>query len=131
MRLLLDTQVVLWLGEGEAERRVPDPVLQEVRGGLPDVLLSAVVLWEVAIEVSVGKLRVRPDFREHVMSFGFVPLPVTDAHAWAVRELPFHHRDPFDRLLVAQAQTEGATLVSADPVMRRYGVPVLWDGEDG
>ncbi|MEV4421164.1 type II toxin-antitoxin system VapC family toxin [Patulibacter sp. NPDC049589] len=126
MRFLLDTQVVVWLFD-DAPPRLPPAVATLIREPSADVLLSAVVLWEIAIESSLGKLTVRPDFREHVASFDFAPLPVTDVHAWAVRDLPLHHRDPFDRLLVAQAQVEGATLVSAAPAMQRYDVPVLWD----
>lgn len=124
MTLLLDTQVVLWLADDAADR-VPANVIERVSDSAC-VLLSAVVWWEIAIKVSLGKLKIRRDLRDHVAAFGLVPLPITDAHAWSVGALPPHHRDPFDRLLVAQATVEGATLVTADAVMARYDVPVLW-----
>ncbi len=124
MKLLLDTHVLLWLSE--ASPQVPEDVLAEVRDPDAEVLLSAVVLWEIAIKAAKGRLKADLDFKDRADRFGFVPLPATAGHAWVVRDLPSHHRDPFDRLLVAQAQVEGATLVTADAVMRQYDVPVLW-----
>lgn len=90
------------------------------------MLVSAVAVWEAAIKSALGKLRVPDDLPRRLDAFDFERLPVTEAHAWAVRALPDVHRDPFDRLLVAQALCENATVVSADPVFDDYGVPRLW-----
>jgi PIN domain nuclease of toxin-antitoxin system len=92
--------------------------------------MSTVNVWEISIKSSLGKLPMPPDgprrLRAVADSTRFAVLPVTVEHAFAVRDLPWHHRDPFDRLLVAQARTEGMTLVSDDEVLSRYGVDVLW-----
>lgn len=125
MKLLLDTHVVLWLGDATAV--IPAGVREAVGVADGEILLSAVVIWEVAIKSALGKLKAPDDFPRRVTEYGFVPLPVAAEHAWGVRALPPRHGDPFDRLLIAQARAEGATLVSADAVMRRYDVPVLWD----
>lgn len=90
------------------------------------VFVSAVCVWEAAIKSALGKLRVPDDLPNRLDEFAFERLPVTDAHAWAVRRLPPVHHDPFDRLLVAQAVCERATLVSADPVFDAYGVRRIW-----
>lgn len=91
-----------------------------------DVLLSAAVVWEVAVKRSLGKL-VAPDaFAGLLLDAGAAALPITVEHAQAVDSLPWHHRDPFDRILVAQAMLEGAVVVSADPAVRAYGVEVDW-----
>lgn len=90
------------------------------------VLVSAVCVWEAAIKSALGKLRVPDNLPERLDEFAFERLPVTDVHAWAVRALPPIHNDPFDRLLVAQAVSERATIVSADPVFDAYAVTRLW-----
>jgi PIN domain nuclease of toxin-antitoxin system len=90
------------------------------------VLLSAAVVWEVEIKRAAGKLKT-PDTIESILTtHGTVPLPITLEHASAVGKLPLHHHDPFDRILVAQAQIENAVLVSADRRLAAYGVPMLW-----
>lgn len=124
MRLLLDTHVVLaWLlGDSDlgaqARRQLEDDSNQ--------LIVSAVVVWEVAIKRALGKLEVPMTFVADVVASDALKLPVTLEHAAGVEHLPHHHRDPFDRLLVAQAQLEGATLVSSDRRLRAYDVPVLW-----
>ena len=90
------------------------------------VLVSAVSVWEAAIKSALGKLRVPDDLPERLEEFAFDRLPVTDVHAWAVRRLPAIHTDPFDRLLVAQALCERATIVSADAVFDAYAVSRVW-----
>ncbi len=94
--------------------------------GTSRVLLSAVVVWEVAIKRSLGKLEAPRDFAATLLGAGAEALPVTLDHARAVEDLPWHHRDPFDRLLVAQALTERAHVVSSDDTLRRYGAEVVW-----
>jgi PIN domain nuclease of toxin-antitoxin system len=91
-----------------------------------DVLLSAAVVWEVAIKRAAGKLRVPDGFTRLVLDAGVDGLPIAIEHAEAAGALPLHHRDPFDRMLVAQAQIEGAAIVSADPALRAYDVRVEW-----
>jgi len=90
------------------------------------VAVSAVSVWEAAIKSALGKLRVPDDLPDRLGEFAFERLPVTDAHAWAVRTLPPIHNDPFDRLLVAQAKCEEAAIVSADTTFDGYGVRRLW-----
>lgn len=90
------------------------------------VLVSAVCVWEAAIKVALGKLRAPDDLPERIEQFAFERLPISDAHAWAVRTLPPVHADPFDRLLVAQAVCERATIVSADPIFADYGLARVW-----
>ncbi len=124
MRLLPDTHALLWL-LGEDERLSPraDRLLSGAGG---DVLLSAGVVWEVAIKRSIGKLDAPDDFARQMLGAGVTPLPITVEHADLAGSLPWHHRDPFDRLLVAQASIEKAVLVSGDPRLRAYGVRVEW-----
>ena len=89
-------------------------------------LLSAAVVWEVAIKRSLGKLDAPEGFAQTLLEAGALAVAVTVAHAEAVAELPWHHRDPFDRILVAQARSEGAVLVSRDDLLASYGVPMVW-----
>ncbi len=84
------------------------------------------MVWEVSIKRSLGKLDAPDAFAQTLLGAGAVALPVTIAHAEAVGALPWHHRDPFDRMLVAQAQLEGLLLVFKDDAVRRYGVPTAW-----
>jgi PIN domain nuclease of toxin-antitoxin system len=83
-------------------------------------------VWEAAIKSALGKLRVPDDLLQRGDEFAFERLAITDVHAWAVRGLPPIHNDPFDRLLVAQAVCERATVVSADPVFDSYAVTRIW-----
>lgn len=90
------------------------------------MLLSAAVVWEVAIKRSVGKLQAPDGFVSTLLGAGVVALPVSLAHAAAVEQLQRHHRDPFDRMLVAQASIEKAAVISRDEVLRPYGVDLVW-----
>jgi PIN domain nuclease of toxin-antitoxin system len=122
--LLPDTHAVLWLLAGDP--RLSDRANELLGARANEVLLSAAVVWEVAIKRSLGKLEAPDDLVPVVVGAGAVPLPVTVEHADAVGSLPWHHRDPFDRVLIAQAQLEGAVLVSADVELRDYGVSIEW-----
>ena len=121
MTLLLDTHVFLWW--------LDDPTLlsrearEAIAQGNNAVYISAAVAWEIAVKQSLGKLEAPDDLEEAMRANRFLPLPLTVAHALAVRNLPPHHRDPFDRILIAQARAEGFTLVSRDPYVPAYGVP--------
>lgn len=99
---------------------------RHLEDGSNRVLLSAAVVWEVSIKRSLGKLEAPDGFAEVLLEGGATPLPIDLPHASMAGDLPWHHRDPFDRLLVAQAIVEGAILVSADDALSRYGVPVVW-----
>ena len=84
------------------------------------------MVWEVAIKRSLGKLDAPDGFARQLLDGGAVALPVSIDHARAVRTMPWHHRDPFDRMLVAQASLEDAVLISNDPRLRPYGMRVAW-----
>lgn len=84
------------------------------------------MVWEVAIKRSLGKLDAPEAFARTLLGAGAAALPVTVAHAEAAGTLPWHHRDPFDRMLIAQARAEGAVLLSGDEALRAYGVPIAW-----
>ncbi|HEU0242137.1 MAG TPA: type II toxin-antitoxin system VapC family toxin [Micromonosporaceae bacterium] len=122
MRLLLDTHVVLWWLADDA--RLTDD-LKHVLDTDPDVYVSAASVWEVVIKQAIGKIRAPVDLAERISDVGFRELPIASRHAVAVSGLPPIHRDPFDRVLVAQAQCEDLTLVTRDVNIRRYDVPTL------
>jgi PIN domain nuclease of toxin-antitoxin system len=118
----LDTHIALW--GITADPTLDDGFLDRLRHD-PDIFLSPVTLWEIAIKQAAGKLEGPPDLAERVRDMGFRELPVTHAHALAAGRLPVHHRDPFDRMLVAQAIVEGLTLVTRDKDIQRYEVQLL------
>lgn len=127
MRLLLDTHVWLWLQV--APERLSERSLAIVSDSSNELLLSAASAWEIAIKHALGKLRLPSPPGEYVPrrleTSGTTALPVELRHALHVATLPAHHRDPFDRLLVAQAQLERLPLISADPQLAAYDVEVL------
>jgi len=122
LRLLLDTHILLWwLAENPklsttARARIAEAEI---------VYVSAATVWEMAIKVSTGKLRAPDDLEKRLQRHGFEQLPVSVNHALGVATLPRHHTDPFDRMLVVQASFESLTLVTADPQLAVYGVPIL------
>jgi len=122
VRLLLDTQVILW-EMGDA-RRV-SPSAEQAIAEADELWTSVLTFAEVGIKTSIGKLAVPPDFRHRIEAAGVSVLPLDVSHGLAVADLPLHHRDPFDRLLVAQARSEGLTLVTADRRLAAYDVPVV------
>lgn len=127
MKLLLDTHVLLWAAT-EPDRLSPS-AREALEDGAQEVLVSAVTCWEIAIKQSLGKLDLaRPAeiwVPEVIARTGFDVLPVDLASALRVRSLPWHHRDPFDRLLIAQALEGGYSLVTHDDVIAQYNVAVL------
>ncbi|MFC0862699.1 type II toxin-antitoxin system VapC family toxin [Sphaerimonospora cavernae] len=122
MRLLLDTHVILWwlADSPELSGEVKDLLDTE-----PAVYVSAVSPWEIAIKQSIGKLPGPEDLAERVRDSQFSGLPITASHGVRAGRLPQHHRDPFDRLLIAQAQTEGLTLVTRDKWIPHYDVQIM------
>ncbi len=124
MKLLLDTHAALWwLAD---DKRLGQDATRYLNDDSNRVLLSAVVVWEVAIKRSLGKLQAPVDLASTLIAAGVQPLPITLDHAAAVEVLPWHHRDPFDRMLVVQALAENATIVSQDARLQEYGVPLIW-----
>jgi len=124
LRLLLDTHAWLWwLAD---DRRLGRHARQALANPRSEVYVSAASAWEVAIKEALGKLRLRKvDLEREVAANGFLELPIRTRHALVAGRLAPIHEDPFDRMLVAQAQTEDLAVVTADPVFERYGVQVL------
>lgn len=123
MNLFLDTHVLLWWLDDS-------PSLSEKgRRAIADsqnlIVLSAVVIWEIRIKQAMGKLVIAPIFYDVIKNQGFEMLSITSDHAYAVGDLPMHHRDPFDRMIIAQAKLEGLTVVTHDAVFKKYGIPVI------
>ena len=130
MTYLLDTGVWLWsLWEPERIARKAREVMVDLR---QEVYLSAVTAWEIAIKSAAGKLRLPEPpasyLPRRMADQGVRPLVISHPHALAAHGLPVHHRDPFDRLLIAQANLEGMTIITADRIFEQYPVPVLWAG---
>lgn len=124
MKLLLDTHTLLWWLD-DAKGRLAVPAQRAIAAPRNLVFISAASLWEIVIKKALGKLACPGDLKEAVEDSGFHLLPVTADHALAVERLPPHHRDPFDRMLIAQAGEEGLTIITADAAFRPYGVPLL------
>jgi PIN domain nuclease of toxin-antitoxin system len=110
---------------GEPER-IGEEARAAIGGGREPILISAVVIWEIAIKRRLGKLEAPADILVRLEQAAVELVSISARHADRVATLPMHHQDPFDRLLVAQAEVDGLTLVSADAAMRRYEVNVLW-----
>lgn len=125
MRVLLDTHALLWaLGQ---PRKLPARVSRVLRDPDTDVFVSAASSWEIAIKSALGKLEADlEDVLRECEAIGFAELPIRFRHTTRIAELPGHRRDPFDRMLVAQALEEGLTLISGDPALAAYGIPTLW-----
>ncbi|MGH2963528.1 MAG: type II toxin-antitoxin system VapC family toxin [Solirubrobacterales bacterium] len=123
MRILLDTHVMLWaLGDEDALSERGRRIVAE---DAEEVLVSAASIWEASIKQSIGRLEVSGDLVEAAERAGFDELPIMARHAAAITDLPLHHRDPFDRMLVAQARVEGLTLATADELLAAYDVSLL------
>lgn len=128
MKLLLDTHAFLWwIGD---DARLSGPAREAIADPGNDVAFSVASAWELAIKTGLGRFEpdgdLGPFLEEQIQHNAFRVLPVKLEHAVAVSSLPPHHRDPFDRLLVAQAVAEGMVLVSRDPQLRKYDTPTLW-----
>jgi PIN domain nuclease of toxin-antitoxin system len=127
MTLLLDTHAFLWFVTGDS--RLSRAARVALENDDARLCLSAACVWEMAIKSSLGRLTLPGTLEDYVaekLAEGFQMLPVDWTHAAAVERLPFHHRDPFDRLLVAQSLAERVPIVTRDRVFRRYGVQVVW-----
>lgn len=124
VRILLDTHAVLWALEGSKK------LSKTARDAIEDpenvVIVSAVSAWEIAIKKALGRLEAPGDFVETVDEAGFVRRPLGFGEVRRFESLPRLHGDPFDRMLVAHALEEGASIVTRDPVLARYAVPIVW-----
>ena len=127
MGLLLDTHAFLWAASDPASLAVPARAAIEDPGN--EVFVSAAVAWEIAIKYALGKLSLPADpatyFPARVASLGFATLAIAPEHALAVGALPNHHNDPFDRIMIAQAQIEGLTFVTSDKNALQYPVHAI------
>ena len=123
MNLLLDTHVLLWWLDDSPS------LLKSERRAIANpqnlIVLSAVVIWEIRIKQALGKLSITPNFYEVIKDEGFEMLPITPEHACAVGNLQMHHRDPFDRMIIAQAKLEGLMVVTHEAIFKKYDISVL------
>lgn len=122
MRILLDTRVLLWWLEGSPSLSAQAREL--IRDPDNTVFVSAVSLWEIWLKQSLGKLRLPVDFTGRLAAESFESLPLLASHPRQVSLLPWRHRDPFDRMLIAQAQVEKLVLLTADEALTAYGAAV-------
>jgi PIN domain nuclease of toxin-antitoxin system len=124
LRLLLDTHVLLALISSDF------PISRDARAGMEradaQLVVSVVSVWEIAIKRAIGKLAAPDDLLEQIDNVGAEILTITARHAQATGDLPLHHGDPFDRLLIAQAKLGGCAIVTGDHAFAAYGVPLVW-----
>ena len=123
MRLLLDSHVVLWAASSPAQ--LASAARAAIENTDNDVFVSVASAWELAIKAGLGRLRMPADLEEALDRRGFQRLGISFTHAAAAGALPRHHGDPFDRMLIAQAQSESLTLVTRDRGLAAYGVPIV------
>jgi PIN domain nuclease of toxin-antitoxin system len=118
---LVDSHALLWFLAGDERLGASN------RGRIEEgATVSAASIWEIGIKAALGKLDAPDDLPDRVLDFGFDLLPITAEHGWRVKLLPFHHRDPFDRMLIAQAQVEELAILTVDPAFASYDVAVTW-----
>lgn len=122
MRLLLDTHVLMWWAGG---LRLEERATREIADADAEVFVSSISVWEAEVKTALGKLRLDGDLVQTVHEYGFTELPMTFAHGQTAGRLPLHHRDPFDRVLIAQAQLEQLVLVTRDAAFGAYDVALL------
>ena len=129
MRFLIDTHAWLWFVLGN--NSLPKSIRDTIADSGNSIFLSPASYWEIAIKISLGKYTLPIPFdrflNEAIAGEGMTVIPVTPEHAIIVAQLPFHHRDPFDRLLIAQAIGENLPIISADSAFDRYGVQRVWE----
>lgn len=129
MRVLLDTHTLIWSQDDPG--KLPGPAATALADPANDRLISVVTVWEIGIKVALAKLALsnplRPWIQKAIVDMALSELPIALDHIEQQMSLPFHHRDPFDRLLVAQSLVEGAPIVSADTIFDAYGVTRIWD----
>ena len=129
MKILIDTAVLLWAASDKIEK-LSEKALSFFKDENCSLFLSAVTTWEIAIKSHSGKLVLHQDLADFVKNslnkLSLTPLLITHSHTLETARLPFHHKDPFDRLLVAQAQAEKLSILSPDVELKKYDVEVIW-----
>lgn len=123
MNLLLDTHTLIWVFDSNPT--LSQEAREAVADGQNEVFVSAVTAWEIAIKRALKKLELKGDYQRGLKLYRFIPLAISTEHALEVEKLPTHHADPFDRLLIAQAQLENLTLVTRDKRFRDYDVTLI------
>lgn len=123
MNLLLDTHALIWVFDNNPT--LSKEAREAIADGQNEVFVSAVTAWEIAIKRSLNKLELQGDYQNGLKRYRFTPLSISTKHALAVETLPQHHADPFDRLLIAQAQLENLTLVTRDGRFADYGITTI------
>ena len=128
MDILLDTQIILWLLSGDS--RLSKQACSVFLEPANNLYFSMAGYWEIAIKISIGKLELAdrwPVIIDRELRNNFIKfLPITQKHCNYLTELPFHHRDPFDRIIIAQTKTEQMTLLSADHQLKKYDIEIIW-----
>lgn len=122
MRLLLDTHALLWW---LADEGLTDQARDAIADPANLIMVSAATAWEISIKKALGKLSAPDDLEQQIRDSGFLPLPISVAHGIAAGQLPRHHDDPFDRMLIAQAYAEGLTIVTRDKRFADYNLAML------
>jgi PIN domain nuclease of toxin-antitoxin system len=126
MPFLLDTHVLIWFIEGDES--LPESIREAIQSSNQN-FVSMASFWEMAIKVSLGNLELTTSFVKYfetVVGEGFIILPVDFAHTVKLSQLPFYHKDPFDRTLIAQAISEDLTIITKEQLFEEYGVKCLW-----
>ena len=125
MRLLIDSHAAIWATSNPS--RLKPAVADALADPANEIFFSLATTWELSVKYALGRLAFKPrHLHEACLTTGFVLLPITLDHAIGVGALERHHRDPFDRMLIAQASVERLTIVTHDDAFRPYGVPILW-----
>jgi PIN domain nuclease of toxin-antitoxin system len=125
MRLLLDTNALLWLLNDDSRLA---PTARQIIKDSEEIAISEVSLWEISIKISIGKLQPVPELLDTIHALGFRRLAMKDEYLKCYETLPLLHRDPFDRMLVAQAGVEGSSLLTSDTFLKDYGIRVISTG---
>lgn len=129
MKLLIDTHVAIWFIT--EDKLLPNKIKTLIEDTTNECFVSIASLWEMGIKYSLGKLDLKADLKkifELIDQSGFTVMPITKTHILANSMLDFHHRDPFDRLIIAQAKSDGFTLVSKDEMFKDYNINWIWNG---
>ncbi|MFN4253915.1 MAG: type II toxin-antitoxin system VapC family toxin [Saprospiraceae bacterium] len=127
MKLLLDTHALIWFLNGDTQ--LSSTAQSAIESPENQSFVSIAAVWEIAVKNSLGKLALNRPFaelRHQIQMNGFEIMPIRFEHAQRVNQMPFHHRDPFDRIMLAQALTDALTIISRDPLFEPYGVDLVW-----
>lgn len=122
MKLLLDTNVLLWLLKDDNRL---GPTARKTISNSQEIIVSEISLWEISIKISIGRLQSVPELLDTIRGLGFRRLSLSDEHLQCYEKLPLLHRDPFDRMLVAQASIEDIALITSDSFLEKYGITVI------